>query len=108
MSELYEKSIIKLELNHVLQRLADFAGSEEGKKVCLQLKPTGDIDDVRLLLKQTTAASEMSTLKGYPGFAGAKDVSESLDRANRGGSLNNKELGTRMRLCWIRSGMKMR
>ena len=92
MSELYEKSIIKLELNQVLQKLSDCAGSEEGKKFCLNLQPTSDIDDVRLLLQQTTAASEMSTLKGYPGFAGAKDVSESLDRASRGGSLNNKEL----------------
>ena len=92
MSELYEKSIIKLELDQVLKLLSDCAGSDAGKNACLQLHPTDDIDDVRLLLAETTAASVLSTRKGYPGFAGARDVSEALDRANRGGVLNNKEL----------------
>jgi len=68
MSELYEKSIAKLELDQILRKLADCAGSPEGKKACLSLCPSADIDDVRLLQKQTTAASELSTRKGYPGF----------------------------------------
>ena len=92
MSELYDKSIIKLELDQVLKLLSECAGSDAGKNACLQLHPTDDIDDVRLLLAETTAASVLSTRKGYPGFAGARDVSEALDRANRGGVLNNKEL----------------
>ena len=92
MSELYKKSISKLELDHVLQRLSDCAGSQEGKTACLQLSPCHDIDDVKLLLKQTTAASDLSTKKGYPSFLGVCNVSESLDRASRGGNLNNKEL----------------
>jgi len=92
MSELYEKSIAKLELDQILRKLADCAGSPEGKKACLSLCPSADIDDVRLLQKQTTAASELSTRKGYPGFSGALDVSEHLDRAHRGGCLHNKEL----------------
>ena len=92
MSELYEKSIIKLELDQILLMLANCAGSPEGKKACLDLRPSSDVDDVKLLQKQTTAASDLSTKKGYPGFAGALDVSESLDRAHRGGTLHNKEL----------------
>lgn len=92
MSELYEKSIAKLELDQILLMLAECAGSPEGKKACLHLHPSSDIDDVRILQQQTTAASELSTRKGYPGFAGALDVSEALDRAHRGGCLHNKEL----------------
>lgn len=92
MSELYKKSILKLELNQVLKRLSDYAGSEEGKTACMQLSPCPDIDDVRLLLKQTTAASDLSTRKGYPSFSGVCNVRESMDRADRGGCLNNKEL----------------
>lgn len=92
MSELYEKSILKLELDRVLEMLADCAGSEEGKTACMRLRPCQDIDDVKMLLKQTTAAFELSTRKGYPCFSNARDVSESLDRANRGGCLHNKEL----------------
>ena len=44
------------------------------------------------MLGQTTAASELSTRKGYPAFASAADVSASLERADRGGSLQPKEL----------------
>lgn len=92
MSELYKKSIIKLELDQVLDRLADCAGSADGKQACILLEPVSDIDDVRILLKQTTEASELSIKKGYPSFAGVKDVDASLDRAYRGGSLHNQEL----------------
>lgn len=92
MSELYEKSIVKLELDQVLIMLADCAGSAEGKAACLHLRPTSDLDEIQLLQKQTTAASDLSTRKGYPGFAGVRSVEEALDRAHRGGSLHNKEL----------------
>lgn len=92
MSELYSKSILKLELDKVLLLLADCAGSEEGKAACRSLQPVSDAQEVTTLLQQTTDASNLSTRKGYPGFAGTKDVKESLDRAERGGCLNNREL----------------
>ena len=43
MSELYEKSLHKLELDQVLQLLADCAGSQEGKAACLRLTPETDL-----------------------------------------------------------------
>ena len=92
MSELYEKSLIKLELDQVLSLLADCAGSEGGKQACLALRPTSDLEEVTHMLQQTTAASDLSTRKGYPAFASAADVSASLERADRGGSLQPKEL----------------
>ena len=92
MSELYEKSIAKLELDQVLERLAACAGSKEGKKACLSIKPVDDLEDVRLRLAETTAASDLCTKKGYPGFSGVSDISDIVDRAGRGGSLQPKEL----------------
>lgn len=92
MSELYEKSLVKLELNQVLALLADCAGSEGGKIACLNLRPSSDLEEVEHMLQQTTAASELSTRKGYPAFSSAADVSASLERADRGGSLQPKEL----------------
>ena len=92
MTELYGKSIIKLELDQVLSMLADYAQSSEGKKACLSIQPTSDIEDVRFLLDETTVASEMSMHKGYPSFSGAVDVNASLERAERGGCLQPKEL----------------
>lgn len=92
MSELYERSIIKLELNQVLSQLADCADSALGKEACSHLMPVSDLEDVRALLAETTAASSMSVTKGNPGFFGVCDVAASLERANLGGCLQPKEL----------------
>ena len=92
MSELYEKSLIKLELDQVLALLAECAGSEGGKEACLQLRPSSDLEDVNEMLQQTTAAVDLCTKKGKPVFADVSDVSFSLERADRGGSLQPKEL----------------
>ena len=92
MSELYEKSLYKLELDQVLEQLAQCAGSSEGKEKCRQLRPTSDLEDVQSLLDETTAASNLCTKKGNPGFGDVKDVSASLERADMGGSLQPKEL----------------
>ena len=92
MSELYEKSLLKLELDQVLAMLAECAGSAEGKRACMNLRPNHDLDDVRLMLDQTSAASDLCTRKGNPNFIDVRDVSASLERADRGGCLQPKEL----------------
>ena len=92
MSELYEKSLLKLELDQVLEQLAQCAGSSEGKEACRRLRPVSDFEDVRAMLEETTAAADLCTRKGNPSFAGVKDVSASLERANRGGTLQPGEL----------------
>ena len=92
MYELYEKSLLKLELDQVLEQLAACAGSQGGKQACLRLRPVSDLEDVNLLLEQTTAASDLCTRKGNPVFGDLTDVSVSLERADRGGSLQPVEL----------------
>lgn len=56
MTELYEKSLRKLELDNVLAQLADCANSEDGKDRCRALLPLDDAEEIRLLQQQTTAA----------------------------------------------------
>ena len=92
MSDLYERSFYKLGLDQVLIMLSECAGSQDGKAACLNLRPTSDLDEVQALLAETTAASNLSTGKGNPGFSGLSDVSVALDRADRGGTLNPGEL----------------
>ena len=92
MSELYEKSLKKLELDAVLQRLADCAVSAEGKERCLALRPLTDTEDIIALQEQTSAACKLITLRSSPALQEVRDVRASLDRADRGGSLNQKEL----------------
>ena len=92
MLKLYEKSLYKLELDQILSMLADCAGSEEGKTACRALMPTSDLDDVNVLLAETTAAVDLCTQKGNPSFSGVKNVAPALDRAHRGGTLHPSEL----------------
>ena len=92
MSELYEKSLLKLELDQVLEQLATCAGSVGGKEACLRVRPVSDLEDVNLMLEQTTAAADLCTRKGNPVFGDVTDVSASLERADRGGSLQPIEL----------------
>ena len=92
MSELYEKSLLKLELDKVLEMLSSCAGSIEGKAACLRVRPVSDLEDVQALLDETTAASDLCTRKGNPVFGDVNDVSASLERADRGGSLQPVEL----------------
>jgi len=92
MSELYEKSLLKLELDKVLEQLAACAGSQGGKEACLALRPSSDLEDVQLMLQQTTDASDLCTRKGNPAFGDVNDMSASLERAERGGTLQPVEL----------------
>ena len=92
MNELYEKSLHTLELDRVLSLLAETCVTEEGKERAACLRPNTDADDVKALLRETTDACHMVELKGTPGLRDVKNVKASLERADRGGSLNTVEL----------------
>jgi len=94
MSELFEKSMWTLELPQVLTLLAAQAVSDEAKRRALTLTPETETEEVLRLLDQTDAAREMIGLRGSPSFSGLKPVREALDRADRGGGLNTRELLT--------------
>lgn len=92
MSNLHEKSLITLELNRVLELLAEHAVSEEAKEKCRDLRPVTEPDRVRLLQNETSAACMLMTVKGSPGFQGVRQVGPALLRADMGGVLNTFEL----------------
>ena len=94
MSELFDKSIRTLELPRVLALLAEQAVSAEAKDRALRVRPETETEEVLRLLDQTDAARMMIGLHGSPSFSGVKPVAEALDRADRGGGLNNRELLT--------------
>lgn len=92
MTELFEKSIHTLELPRVLQLLAAQASTEEGKTVCMALRPSSEVSHVTRLQKQTSAAVNMLLQRGTPNFGGIQPVAAALLRADRGGALNTREL----------------
>jgi len=94
MSELFDKSIRTLELPRVLQLLSEQAVSAEAKERAQRIRPETEVEEVLRLLDQTDAARQMIGLHGSPSFSGVKPVAEALGRADRGGSLNTRELLT--------------
>ena len=94
MSDLFDKSIRTLELPRVLELLSEQAVSGEAKQRALRLRPETEPEEVLRLLDQTDAARNLIGLRGSPSFSGVKPVAEALDRADRGGALNTRELLT--------------
>ena len=92
MTELYEKSLNKLELHVVLEKLSECAHSEEAKERCRKLTPLTDAEEIQLLQQQTSAACKLISLKGAPSFHELKEIAASLERADRGGCLTPVEL----------------
>ena len=92
MSELFDKSIRTLELPRVLALLSDQAVSAEARERALRVRPETETEEVLRLLDQTDAARTMIGLHGSPTFSGVRPVAEALERADRGGALNNREL----------------
>jgi len=92
MSQLFEKSMLTLELPRVLELLRDCAVTQEGREQSLALRPMTDLDDVLRAQQETTAAVDMLLAKGTPSLSGVHPVAASLQRADMGGSLNTREL----------------
>ena len=94
MSDLFDKSIRTLELPRVLELLSEQAVSAEARPRALRIRPETEPEEVLRLLDQTDAARNLIGLRGSPSFSGVKPVAEALDRADRGGALNTRELLT--------------
>ena len=70
MTDLFEKSIVTLELPRVLEQLSACAATQEGKECSLALRPMTDPDDVQRALDETTAAVNMLIQRGGPASTG--------------------------------------
>ncbi len=92
MTPLFEKSIETLELPRVLALLAEEAVTQEGRERCLALRPLAVQNDVSRLQRQTSAAFDLLVKHGTPSLSGVKPVAMALQRADRGGALNTREL----------------
>ncbi|MFR8291837.1 MAG: endonuclease MutS2 [Dysosmobacter welbionis] len=77
-----------------MELLSEQAVSAEARQRALRIRPETEVEEVLRLLDQTDAARNLIGLRGSPSFSGVKPVAEALDRADRGGALNTRELLT--------------
>ena len=92
MNKLGEKSLKTLEYYEILERLAAQAASEAAKEKCRALRPLDDREQAELWMRQTTDAKDRMVRQGSPSFGGIREVGAILIRADRGGTLNPREL----------------
>lgn len=87
-----DKNFKTLELDLILEKLANECSCDDAKELALELKPSTGMSEAELLLTQTEDAFSLLARFGGPSFSGLKNVNNPLHRANAGGSLNPKEL----------------
>lgn len=86
------KNFKTLELDLILEKLANECSCDDAEDLARSLKPSSDMSEVELLLQQTEDAFSLLARFGGPSFSGLKNVNNPLHRASAGGSLNPKEL----------------
>jgi DNA mismatch repair protein MutS2 len=86
------KNFKTLELDKILDMLAQECTCDDAKELALSLNPSNELSEVELLLSQTEDAFSLLARFGAPSFSGLKNVNNALHRASAGGSLNPKEL----------------
>ncbi len=81
-----------LELHKILEMLADETSNARTRETALALEPITELENVRLEVRKTAQAFDLSVKYGTPAFTGFKDVRGSLNRAKSGASLTLREL----------------
>lgn len=82
----------KLELDKILELLAEQTVSDGCRENALKLKPVTDFSTITEELKKTDDAFTLSAKFGTPAFRKIKDISGSLKRAETGSMLSFREL----------------
>ena len=81
-----------LELDKILEMLADEAALEDSAVLARELTPKSDFDDVIAALKNTEDAYILMSRYSAPSFGSALNVSSALTRAQVGAALSAREL----------------
>lgn len=87
-----EKVLRTLEYTKIIDKLTEKASSEPGKRLCRELVPMTDLEEIRLAQVQTRDALSMLFAKGSTSFGGNKDVSMALRSLEIGSTLSIPEL----------------
>ncbi|MBQ4353533.1 MAG: endonuclease MutS2 [Clostridia bacterium] len=86
------KAFYTLELDKILEQLAELCPTEGSAELARKLEPTSDIDKVRIRQQHTTDAKTLIGLKGLPSFGRVKDIRPAVERAEKDAILSLREL----------------
>ena len=89
---IHQKYTRVLELDKVLEMLADETCCETSRNMALSIQPETDLDEVIRSLKRTDDAFNLSVRFGTPGFSGLSDPGGRVKIAMAGGVLSPRDL----------------
>lgn len=81
-----------MDYHKILASLANHAATGLGEQAALNLRPSSDLEEVKLRLQATDEAMTVERLKGGPPLAGVKDIRGALKRARIQAMLSSTEL----------------
>ncbi len=87
-----EKVLQTLEYYKIINKLADKAGSEPGRKMCQSLRPHTDLSVINEAQTQTSDALSRLFRKGSTSFGGNKDLGYTLKSLSIGSAVSIAEL----------------
>ncbi len=86
------KYLKTLELDKILDMLAELASNEATRKMALELRPDCDSERVRYECLKTSQALELSIQFGTPPFSNFKDITSTAARAKSGAVISLRDL----------------
>ncbi|MBR5165846.1 MAG: endonuclease MutS2 [Ruminococcus sp.] len=86
------KYLKTLELDKILEMLAELASNDETRSMALAVRPDTDLERVRYENTKTNQALALSIQFGLPPFQNFKDISTSAKRAKSGAVLSLRDL----------------
>lgn len=88
----FSKAFASLEFDKVRDMLCDCTDVSGAKDILLSITPSVSFENISYMQKQTSEAKKIAETKGAPSFSGVRDISASLERSEKGASLNMSEL----------------
>ncbi len=87
-----QKALKTLEYHKIIAQLTQYASSDSGKELCINLVPSTDYHEIVRTQKETTDAATRVRQKGSISFGGVKDIRMSLKRLDVGSALGIVEI----------------
>ena len=87
-----QKVLKTLEYHKIIEKLTEYAASEPGKRLCRELEPSSDFEEIVQAQAETADAVARVRQKGSVSFAGISDIGGSLKRLEIGSSLSIHEV----------------
>ena len=87
-----QKVLKTLEYHKIIEKRPEYAASEPGKRLCRELEPSSDFEEIVQAQAETADAVARGRQKGSVSFAGISDIGGSLKRLEIGSSLSIHEL----------------